>query len=524
MSLMETFDPRVPRKEYLSRLMTALLRCLGAERGFLYVWNANRKTWSRVFSLLLPGAHSDLPVSQTLIASAARELKPRLFLDVDKEVAAPDAASLGRLAEQSLRSVVLCPLVGRGEVIGVLYLDSRLSIKRFHQQDVRLLETASRSVTGLLETLNGREELESQNQRLWEMLQEAESHVVPVTDLCEPSSPARRVISLCERVAKSDVSVLLTGETGTGKELMGRFIHSRSQRRDGPFIAVNCGALPEGLLESELFGHRKGAFTGAVDNRPGVLEMAEGGTLFLDEVGELSLASQVKLLRVLQERHVVRIGETQLRPVDFRLMSATLRDLHSMVESHQFRQDLYYRLNVFKVEMVPLRERLMDLPLLVNYLLRSLARRMGTTVRRVGPSVIESLARHNWPGNIRELTNVLERALVLEETEELTVESLPKELLAGLCPSGIPDPGTARIGSDSPSDEGLSPDDVDSYAGALREFELVYFSRLLQSMGPNISAMARRAQLTRLTISRKLNQLGLRPTGPTEQNKTEESV
>lgn len=229
---------------------------------------------------------------------------------------------------------------------------------------------------------------------------------------------------LIGQVASRDVSVLITGESGTGKEVVARALHQHSLRRDKPFVPVNCGAIPAELLESELFGHEKGAFTGAISSRAGRFELADGGTLFLDEVGDMPLPMQVKLLRVLQERQFERVGGSKTLEVDVRIITATHKNLDEMIVSGEFREDLYYRLNVFPIEMPPLRERISDLPLLVNEFMERL-QEQGLDKMHFLPEAMESLARHPWPGNVRELSNLLERLAIIHAGGVIGVSELP---------------------------------------------------------------------------------------------------
>ena len=236
-------------------------------------------------------------------------------------------------------------------------------------------------------------------------------------------SPAlREVLQLVEMVAASDSTVLLLGETGTGKELIARAIHNRSPRKQRAFVKLNCAAVPSGLLESELFGHERGAFTGAITQRAGRLEVADQGTLFLDEVGDIPLEIQPKLLRVLQEREFERLGSTRTKKVDVRIVAATHRALEEMIVEKQFRLDLYYRLNVFPISIPPLRERPEDIPLLVRHFVRQFAQRMNKTIDAISSETMEALSRYPWPGNIRELQNVIERAVVVYEKGKLSVK------------------------------------------------------------------------------------------------------
>jgi len=244
------------------------------------------------------------------------------------------------------------------------------------------------------------------------------------------SRAMQEIYTLIEKVATTDSTVLVTGESGTGKEMAARAIHVQSFRRDGRFVSINCAALPENLLESELFGHAKGSFTGAVSEKKGMFEVAGKGTLFLDEVGEMSPWTQVKLLRAIQERTIRRVGGTDEIPIDVRIIAATNQDLKKRIEEGRFREELFYRLNVISFEMPPLRKRVEDLPLLVSHFLQKHLAKTGKGPKRVAPEVISLFEAYSWPGNIRELENVIERIVAIEDRETITAGCLPREILS----------------------------------------------------------------------------------------------
>jgi len=248
------------------------------------------------------------------------------------------------------------------------------------------------------------------------------------------SEEMERVFRMVDKVADSESTILIYGESGTGKELIARELHYRSRRASGPFVSINCGAIPRDLLESNLFGHIKGSFTGAVRDQAGLFTVAEGGTFFLDEVGEMPLATQVKLLRALQEREVIPVGGTQPLKIDCRLVAATNAELEKEVAEGRFRPDLYYRLNVIPIKLPPLRARRDDVPLLVDYFLRKLAR--GGTPKSVSKEALELLAKYDWPGNVRELENLIERAVILDEDGVVDAEDLPDKVRFGSAPKG----------------------------------------------------------------------------------------
>ena len=263
--------------------------------------------------------------------------------------------------------------------------------------------------------------LADENRRL---RQEVE-HYQRFEQIVGKSSCMQELFRAIEKAAPTNSTVLVCGETGTGKDLVARALHQRSPRAKGPLVSISCGAIPEALLESELFGHAKGAFTGAHADRKGVFESAEGGTLFLDEIGDLPLPMQVKLLRALQEREIQRLGETRTRKVDVRLVAATHRDLRQEMQQGRFREDLYYRLDVISVVVPPLRQRREDIPLLVEHFLRKYNPEMGKALRGASPEALALLMRYNWPGNVRELQNAIERAVILQDGSQLQPEDFP---------------------------------------------------------------------------------------------------
>jgi transcriptional regulator with GAF, ATPase, and Fis domain len=248
-------------------------------------------------------------------------------------------------------------------------------------------------------------------------------HRAPMCDeIIGKSAVLKRALSLASKVAPTDASVLVTGETGTGKELVARVIHRRSRRSSRAFVSVNCAAIPRDLIASELFGHEKGSFTGAVQRRVGRFELADGGTIFLDEVGELPMETQIALLRVLQEHEFERVGGTQSIQTDVRVVAATNRELWAAIAAGTFRNDLFYRLNVFPIEMPPLRERREDIPMLVEYFIDRCTKNLGKNIRGIEKNSLDLLRSYAWPGNIRELQNVIERSVIMCETEKLSID------------------------------------------------------------------------------------------------------
>jgi two-component system response regulator HydG len=343
----------------------------------------------------------------------------------------------------------------------------------------------------------------AERKRLFDRTRELEHELraregAPADGLVGNSGAIREVTRMIEAVAYSAATVLVQGESGTGKELVARALHARSPRRGQPFVALNCGALTETLLESELFGHVKGAFTGAQRDQKGLFEAADGGTIFLDEIGDIPPATQVRLLRVLQEGELKRVGAADSLKVDVRVIAATHRDLPKLVRAGRFREDLFYRLNVIAIPLPPLRDRIEDVPLLAHHFLRRYAERLAKRVRTLAPEAVELLCGYRWPGNVRELENAIERAVVLCRGDAITPADLPPAIsgrtapLVREAPAGVDDASFLQL----------------SYAAAkeqsLRRFEKSYVDALMRACDNNISAAARKAGMDRSNFKRVL--------------------
>ncbi len=309
-------------------------------------------------------------------------------------------------------------------------------------------------------------------------------------------SPAvTQLHEVLRRVAPTDARVLITGESGTGKELVAEMLHANNSRRNGPFIAINCGAIPRDLQESELFGYVRGAFTGADRDKMGLLESADRGTVFLDEVGEMSPETQVKLLRFLEKGEMTPLGSSRIRTVNVRVVAATNRDLTEAIRNHAFREDLYYRLKVVSIHLPPLRERKEDIPLLAQTLLAELARKIGSKVHAIAPHALEALTEYDWPGNVRELKNVIERALIFADHGTLDLEHLPEELFKR----------HIRIALDASNDVNSDSNEI----APLDEVEKKYILEVLERLGGNKLLTARHLNIATTTLYRKLRMYGI---------------
>ncbi len=341
--------------------------------------------------------------------------------------------------------------------------------------------------------------LKRENERLRAELKDARGF----GDLLGSGAAMRSLYDTIARVAATDVTVLIHGESGTGKELVARAIHDQSAKREhdprrGAFVAMNCAALPSELIESELFGHERGAFTGAAGQRKGKFELANGGTIFLDEIGDMSLNTQAKLLRVLEERTIERIGGSQPLPVDVRIISATNRDLVAAVSAEKFRSDLFYRLRVVQIDLPPLRERREDIPMLAEHFLNAYTSKFHLKCDRIGQDALKLLVNYAWPGNVRELRNTIERGAVLAESEALRATDLPEELRTG-----------KTVATQSESEGSLQIPFLDDFRAARREFERAYIERILLETGGNVTRAAERVGMHRQSLQQKLKDLGL---------------
>jgi transcriptional regulator with GAF, ATPase, and Fis domain len=459
---LRTISGEILIDKLVERLMVTAVQQAGVERGLLIVRRA-QETRVEAEATTQRGAivarrldtlpdPSSLP--ETIVKYVLRTQEP-VMLD---DACAPNPfSSDAYLAEHRIRSLLCLPLAKDGTLIGALYFEDPLASHIFTPPRIGLLTLLASQAAISLENAHLYAQIQSENILLREELHKpvARTHDLAYatgTDIDDlkraedrvrgenlalreevdrssmfeeivgASLPLRAVLSQVSKVAPTDSTVLITGETGTGKELIARAIHKRSHRSAGPFVAVNCAAIPSSLIASELFGHEKGAFTGALQRRQGRFELADGGTIFLDEVGELPAETQIMLLRVLQEREFERVGSSSPIRVNVRVLAATNRDLHAAVADGTFRADLFYRLNVFPLDVPALRERRVDVPLLVQHFIHRYAKRFGKRIRSVNKDTTMLLQSYDWPGNIRELQNVIERAVIVSDSDTLSID------------------------------------------------------------------------------------------------------
>jgi transcriptional regulator with GAF, ATPase, and Fis domain len=429
-----------------------------------------------------------MPIAGSPAEEAFRTREPIILDRFKGSRFKPEAVQ--HLTSLGMQSACWMPLINRGEVIGTLAVSSRLEAA-FNEHDAAVLAQVADQVAMAVSNAMVFRQIAELRDRLSQEKQYLEEEINvenQFEDIVGESAGLRQVLKEIETVAPTDATVLIQGETGTGKELLARAIHRLSPRNERTFIKLNCAAIPAGLIESELFGHEKGAFTGAIARKMGRLELAHEGTLFLDEVGELPLDLQPKLLRALQEREIERVGGTRPIAVNVRLIAATNRDLAKMVTEKQFRSDLFYRLKVFPIFAPPLRERASDIPILVRHFVSSHSRRMGKTIETIPGGTMEALVRWPWPGNIRELENFLERAVILTRGSVLYVPLAELETSAAAEESALAESPTLET--------------------AEREHILRVLREAKGQIGGDDGAAARLG-LKRTTLNSKLKKLGI---------------
>jgi transcriptional regulator with GAF, ATPase, and Fis domain len=407
-------------EELQGQLLDLIFQVVPASRGAILLADGAGQEFNSFYARTRQAGQPQLVrVSRTIARQVMKENVAILGVDVPGSGKLKEVESL---AASEVRSLLCVPLTVFQRMIGCIYLDNTTAANRFNDDHLQLLAAIAGISAVALDNARRLQWLEQENLRLTTEISQDQS-------LIGDSTPMKEIYQCLAKVARADSTVLIEGESGTGKELAARALHSNSERARGPFVAINCAAIPESLLENELFGHERGAFTGAAAQKKGRLEIADGGVVFLDEIGELAPALQVKLLRVLQEREFERVGGTYPIKVNIRLVAATNRDLNEAVRLGQFRQDLYYRLAVVKLTMPPLRERKEDIPMLTRHFLQKYAKRYGGKPKPVSREAMAALVSYEWPGNVRELENAIERALVMGSSDAVLLEDLPESLL-----------------------------------------------------------------------------------------------
>jgi transcriptional regulator with GAF, ATPase, and Fis domain len=469
--------------ELVGTVLDLVMEALEADRGFIMLREGASGELQPAAIRARDEGGGDIALSRTILQRVVRHRKSILSEDAMDDPRFQHSESI-RLA--GVRSVMCVPLIARDRVLGALYADKTRPYDAFAGEDLKFLTTVSHLAAASIENArmfaSAREENEELRGRLLEKVR-----------IVGSGRRMREVLETCAKVAPADSTVFLQGETGTGKELIARTLHERSGRQKGPFTAVNCAAVPEGLLESELFGHEKGAFTGAHRRQIGRFEAAHGGTLFLDEVGEIPVALQGKMLRALEEKKFERLGGLEPVSVDVRIVAATNRDLAAAVRAGAFREDLYYRLAVVPITIPPLRERIEDLEELIAFFFEEFNRSVGKSVRGFSPEALAALKAYSWPGNVRELKNLVERVVVLSEGETAGLDALPPQVFE----DGLR--GKVR----ALAEETLSLPRV------VAEAEKLCIEKALRRAGGKKIEAARLLEISRPTLDKKLKAYGI---------------
>ena len=483
----------------LETLLEQSMGLVHGSRGFVVLVKGDRL--SPILAYHGAGSSNEDNFSRTICQRAISAAEPVLLVDAGDGSILDGIASLARTKPVLVLGV---PLIESGQILGILYLESEKLFPKALELQPELLKEVSALGGRALRVAMERRQIVSDQER-WRWL---------AADLTEDADVFRgsrsplmqRVLGIVERAAQEDVTVLIRGESGTGKDVTARAIHKLSTRWRGPFIAVNCGAIPKDLMEAELFGYEKGAFTGAVSRKLGRLELSHGGTLLLDEIGDMPKDLQVKLLRVLESRQFERLGSQESLKLDLRLLAATNRNLEDAVSQGDFREDLYYRLNVVSIAIPPLRERPEDIEPLVNEMLLMANRRFKRKLYGVTPEAVAALQAYRWPGNVRELRNVIDRAFILEPTDRITPASLPfdRNVAKDVTP-------TAPSAPSAPSAPEAPVLPLEEYLGRQ---EKDYIRLILDRAGGNVTVAARLLGLNRTALHKKLRRAGLRGSSP----------
>jgi Nif-specific regulatory protein len=415
-------------EELQAQLLDLIFEVVPAGRGAILLSDGEGQEFNSLYARTRQGGQPQLVrVSRTIARKVMKENVAILGVDI---ASSGNLREVESLVASHVRSLVCVPLSVFQRMIGCIYLDSTNAANRFSEEHLQLMAGVAGVSAVALDNARRLQWLEQENQRLSTEIRQDQS-------LVGEGARMKEIFQFLARVAPTDSTVLIEGESGTGKELVAKALHRNSPRATKPFVAINCAAIPETLLESDLFGHERGAFTGAATQKKGRLEVADGGVVFLDEIGELAPALQVKLLRVLQEREFERVGGTHPIKVNIRLIAATNRDLEDAVRKGEFRQDLYYRLAVVKMTMPPLRERREDIPMLTRHFVQKYAKRCGVKAKPISREAMAALVHYEWPGNVRELENAIERSLVMGSSDMVLLEDLPESLLEQNAPEDI---------------------------------------------------------------------------------------
>jgi Nif-specific regulatory protein len=454
----------------IKQSLDLVIEVVNAERGLFVQYDEANNSFSIIAARNIQKENiEDLSAfSSGILQKVIERKEPCLYHDVQSD---PNISQFQSVQLHNIKSVLGVPIINEDKIWGVILVDSRMNRKEFNDENLIFLDFFGNLVSLALDRITKFESLEIENLLLKNQVETANR----IPELIGESTAMQKLALLIHKVAKTDATVLLLGDSGTGKELIAKAIHTLSNRKDKPYLGQFCGSIPDTLLESELFGYKKGAFTGASSDKKGLFEVAHGGTFFLDEIADISLALQAKLLRVLQNKEIMRLGDTKVIEVDARVIAATNKDLKQLVKEEKFREDLFYRLNVFPIKIPPLRERTGDIPLLTKYFIKKFT---GRTIQ-IDNAAMKVLEEYSWPGNVRQLENVLQRALILSDDDRLLPEHIVLE-------------------EDS---------DESNFTGTLRDFERILLMKRLKIYQGNRTATARSLGVSVRWVQLKLKEM-----------------
>jgi Nif-specific regulatory protein len=458
------------QESLIEQTLDLVIQFLQAERGLFARYDQERDLFSIIAARnVQQDSITDLPsFSSGILKQVVTKKQTCLYHDVQGD---PNLSQFASVQLHHIKSVIGVPVFYRGEMWGVILVDSQTNRREFTEENLLFLEFFANLVSLGLDRIIAMERLEYENLLLREQLQTAP--VIP--EMIGQSPVMKELYLLVQRVARSEASVLILGESGTGKELVARAIHNLSERKDKPFLAQFCGSIPDTLLESELFGYKKGAFSGAYQDKKGLFEVANQGTFFLDEIADISLALQARLLRALENQEIISLGDTQVKKVNVRIITATNKDLYTLVKEGRFREDLYYRLNVFPITLPPLRNRGGDIPLLVRHFIKKNA---GKEMRMEREALVR-LESYSWPGNVRQLENVVQRALILSDGKSITTGNIILE----------------------------DTDNLVNFHGLLEDFEMLLLQKRLKEHDGNRTLTARSLGVSVRWVQMKLKEI-----------------
>ncbi|MBU0473952.1 MAG: sigma 54-interacting transcriptional regulator [Bacteroidetes bacterium] len=468
--LNQLINSEVIKDSLIEQALDLVINVINAERGLFTKYDSEKKDFSIISARNVEQENIKVlsNFSSNMLQEVIDKKEPVLYHDLQSD---PHASQYDSVQLQNIKSVIGVPIIQNENVWGVILADSQKDRKEFTEENLSFLKFFSNLFSSALERVDFVERIQDENLILLNQLQANEQ----LPDMIGNSDAMRKVAKLFHKVAQSDATVLIYGESGTGKDLAAKAIHKLSKRKDYPYLAQFCGSIPDSLLESELFGYKKGAFTGANSDKKGLLEVANKGTFFFDEIADISSPLQAKLLRVLENKEIIRLGDTSVKQIDVRIVVATNKSLEKLVENGEFREDLFYRLNVFPIKLPPLRERREDIPLLVNHFVNELS----NNELKIDSNAMKLMQQYQWPGNIRQLRNVIQRAVILCNSNRIEAEHIIIE--------------NGKNG--------------DGFSGTLKDYEMQILKKRLEEFDGNRTAAAKSLGVSVRWVQNKIKEM-----------------